>query len=74
MPYHNNIPNFNRDSYGIDNEIEYKIIRTYKELLYRQPTPREINEYKIKIKNYNINLNDIRKMINSDEYKKLLYQ
>ena len=73
LPYHNNIPDFNRDSYGIDNEIEYKIIRTYKELLYRQPTPREINEYKIKIKNYNINLNDIRKMIiNSDEYKTVI--
>lgn len=73
LPYHNNIPEFNRDRYGIDNEVEYKIIRTYKELLYRQPTPREINEYKIKIKNYNITINDIRKMIiNSDEYKTVI--
>tara|TARA_B000000477_G_scaffold52176_2_gene43868 strand:- start:24628 stop:28260 length:3633 start_codon:yes stop_codon:yes gene_type:complete len=73
LPYHTNIPEFNRDNFGIDNEIQYKIIRTYKELLYRQPTSREINEYKIKIKNYNITMNDIRKMIiNSDEYKTVI--
>lgn len=73
LPYHNNIPEFNRDNFGIDNEIEYKIIITYKELLYRQPTSREINEYKIKIKNYNITISDIRKMIiNSDEYKTVI--
>lgn len=73
LPYHTNIPEFNRDNFGMDNEIEYKIIRTFKELLYRQPTSREINEYKIKIKNYNITINDIRKMIiNSDEYKNVI--
>lgn len=73
LPYHNNIPEFNRDNYGIDNEIEYNIIRTYKELLVRQPTSREINEYKNKINNYNITINDIRKMIiNSDEYKTVI--
>ena len=73
LPYHTNIPEFNRDKYGIDNEIEYKIIRTFKELLHRHPTSREINEYKIKIKNYNITINDIRRIIiNSDEYKTII--
>ena len=73
LPYHTIIPEFNRDKFGMDNEIEYKIITTYKELLYRQPTSREINELKIKIKNYRITINDIRKMIiTSDEYKTVI--
>ena len=73
LPYHTNIPEFNRDNYGIDNEIEYKIIRTCKELLHRHPTSRELNEFKIKIKNYNITINDIRRIIiNSDEYKTII--
>ena len=73
LPYHTNIPEFNRDNFGSDNINEYKIIRTYKELLYRQPTSREINELKIKINNYNITINDIRNMIiSSDEYKTVI--
>ena len=73
LPYHTNIPEFNRDNFGSDNVNEYKIIRTYKELLYRQPTSREINELKIKINNYNITINDIRNMIiSSDEYKTVI--
>ena len=73
LPYHNNLAELNKDRIGFDNEIEYKIIITFKELLYRQPTSREINEYKIKIKNYNIKINDIRNIIiNSDEYKNVI--
>lgn len=73
LPYHTIKTNFSRDTYGIDNELEYKIIKTFKELLIRQPTQKEINDYKIKIKHSNLTLSDIRKLIiNSKEYKNVI--
>jgi len=69
LPYHNNIGEID-DNPNIDNEIEYKIITIYKQLLIRQPTPSELNRLKLKVKNYNITYEDIRNIIiQGNEYK-----
>lgn len=53
----------------LHNINKYKIIRLYKQLLYRQPTDEELNGWSKKIMMNQINLEKVKKhIINSDEY------
>lgn len=52
---------------------KYKIITLYKQLLYRQPTSEELNEWSRKIMINQINLEKIKRhIINSDEYIRVI--
>jgi len=73
LPYHSNVHKFDNERIATDNELDYKIIKIFKDLLYRQPTYRELNDYKIRITNNNIKIIDIKNIIiNGEEYRNVI--
>ena len=74
LPYLSNVYDGEKidENDPINSEIEYYIIKTYKDLLYRQPTKRELYDYKSKLVDKLITKNDMRQLIvNTEEYKKV---
>jgi hypothetical protein len=74
LPYLSNVYDGEKidENDPINSEIEYYIIKTYKDLLYRQPTRRELYDYKSKLIDKLITKNDMRQLIvNTEEYKKV---
>ena len=74
LPYLSNVYDGKKidENDPINSEIEYYIIKTFKDLLYRQPTKRELYDYKSKLIDKLITKNDMRKLIvNSKEYMKV---
>lgn len=56
-----------------NNNKKYAIIRLFKDLLYRNPTSRELNTYFRKIVNTQLDLKKLRNLIiNSEEYRKVV--
>ena len=56
-----------------NNNKKYTIIRLFKELLYRNPTPKELSSYFRKIVNEQLDIKKLRNLIiNSDEYRKVV--